>query len=120
MRFITKKKIFVGLPLALISIELYLGVILGYFIMKYLSGKKAGQRGKFAVNIFNFGDWRIHLHHWFYCSTFLVAAAIFNFSLPFPQLSYGLLGGFIAQGIFSYPDWYKVVVRKRNNNQSCF
>lgn len=111
---IPKPKILLSLPLALLSLEIYLGVLSGYFLSKYLSAKEAGQKNRWWKSIvFRIGNWQIHLHHWIYGLGILVSAAFFNLSFPFPQFSYAFLGGAIFQGIYCYGDWYKILIRKR-------
>lgn len=109
---ISKKKILLGIPIILISLELYFGVLFGYFLGKILSGKQVGQKGKLALfNVFNIGKWKLHIHHWFYGLVILVS--IFFFDLPLPQFSFGFFGGLIFQGIFCYPDWYKILIKQK-------
>ena len=116
-KIFTRKKMFVTLPIALISIELYLGVLFGYFIGKYLSGRKMGERPRFWKSIvFRIGDYKIHLHHWLYSLGILVSFASFSFFPVSGQLSLGFLTGVIFHGVVSYPDWYKVVIRRRKQN----
>lgn len=110
---IPKKKIFLTLPIALISFELYLGVLLGYFIARLFGGKEAGHTGLIKSIQISLGRYRIHIHHWLIGAGILASSLIFSFSFPFPQFSYGILGGLIFQGILSYSDWHKVLVKKK-------
>ena len=105
---ISKKRIFLSLPVALLSLEIFFGVILGYILPKIMAGKKAGQAGVIKSIILPIGKHRLHVHHWLYGFGILTSVFLFNFSIPWPQFSIGFLGGFIFQGIFSYPDWYKI------------
>jgi hypothetical protein len=110
---IFKSKILLSLPLALLSLEIYIGVLVGYFFSRYLSAKTAGQKNRWWKSlVFEVGNYRLHLHHWLYSLAILISGLYYNF-LPFPQLSFGLLGGMIFHGIHSYRDWYKVVIRQR-------
>ncbi|MBI2054399.1 MAG: hypothetical protein HYT36_03695 [Candidatus Staskawiczbacteria bacterium] len=106
---IFKKKIFLGIPVALVSFELFFGVISGYLIGKFVAGKETGKIGKIKPMVFKIGGYRIHLHHWLYSSGILTSFILFNFLPPWPQFSFGLFGGLIFQGIFSYSDWYKIL-----------
>ena len=108
-----KPKFLLGIAIALISLELYLGVLFGYFLGKFLSAKKTGQENKWGIKsiVLHIGRWKLHLHHWFYGLGILTSLFFLNLSLP--QFSYGFLGGLIFQGIISYPDWYKVLVKIR-------
>lgn len=102
---IPKPKILLSLPLALLSLEAYLGTILGYFSFKFFSGK-------FPSLVFNIGNYRLHFHHWLYSLAILIPALHYNF-LPFPQFSFGFLLGAAFQGIYCYRDWYKILIRKK-------
>jgi hypothetical protein len=105
-----KPKILLGLSLAIISFQTFLGALFGYFLTKFLAGKEPGKSGKIKSIIFNIKNWRVHLHHW------LIAFGIFNVFLfwqpqPFSQFSLGFLGGVIFQGIYCYPDWSKILIK---------
>ena len=102
---ISKPKFLLGIPVALISLELFLGVLLGYLLPR-LFGRKI------PSVLFNIGSWKLHFHHWFIGIGILISALYYNF-LPFPQFSYGFLGGLIFQGITCYPDWHKIIIRKK-------
>lgn len=111
---ISKRKIFLSLPIALISFEIYLGILTGYLMGKIFSGKETGKPGIKKSTIFNLGRYQIHIHHWIAGAGIIASALIFNFSFPYPQFSYGFLGGIIFQGILSYSDWHKILVKKYN------
>jgi hypothetical protein len=114
MKKILKPKFILGIPFAIISLEIFFGIIFGYFIGKFFSGEKTGQRGKLKSAIFNIGNWKIHFHHWLFCSLILISGLLYKF-IPFPQFSVGFLGGLIFQGISCYPDWYKIITKKKEN-----
>ena len=112
---IFKSKILLSFPLALLSFEIYFGLLSGYFLSKYLSAKEAGKKNRWWKSIvFRIGNYKLHFHHWLYSLAILILALYYNF-LPFPYLSYGFLGGAIFQGIYCYRDWYKVLTKKKNN-----
>jgi hypothetical protein len=106
-----KPKFFLGIPLALFSLEIYFGALFGYLIAKSLSGKQPGQPGKIKSLAFNIGKYKLHLHHWLLGLGILISAIWYQF-LPFPQFSFGFLGGVVFQGIFSYPDWHRILIKK--------
>lgn len=110
---LVKPKTFLGIPLALFSLEIYFGVVLGYFLGKFLSGKQYGQSGIIKSIAFNIGNYRLHLHHWLIGLGILISALSFNFSPFFSQFSFGFLGGVVFQGIYCYPDWYKILTKSR-------
>ena len=104
---LVKPKFFLGILIALISLEIYLGIILGYFLTKFFAKKVPSVA-------FDIGNWRLHFHHWLIALGILISALYYNF-LPFPQFSFGFLGGLVIQGISSYPDWHKILFKKKNN-----
>jgi len=108
-----KPKFLLGLPVALFSVEIYLGALAGYFLSKYLSAREVGEKNRWWKSVvFGVGNYRLHLHHWLYSLAILILGLYYNF-LPFPQLSYGFLGGVVFQGIISYPDWYRILIRRK-------
>jgi hypothetical protein len=112
---ISKKKILLGAPvvaLPLVSLQAFFGAVLGYFLAKILAGKNTGEPGKIKSLSFNIGSFKVHLHHWLLSAMVLSLALYYNF-LSFYQFSFGLLGGIIFQGIYSYSDWHKILVRKK-------
>lgn len=107
---VVKPKIFLGIPLALISLQAFLGALCGYFFTKLLAAKEAGKPGKIKSLIFEIKNWRIHLHHW------LIALGLLNVFLFWQppilfQFSLGFLGGVVFQGISCYPDWHRIIVK---------
>jgi len=106
------KKFLLSIPLALISLQIYLGIILGYSLGRFLSGKKTGCSGKIKSIILRIGSYRLHLHHWLLSLAILILNLLTTFFLPFPQFSLSFLGGLMIQGIFCYPDWHKILVRQ--------
>lgn len=110
---LVKPKFFLAIPLALLSLEIYLGAIIGYFITKFFSGKEPGISGKIKSIIFDIGNYKLHLHHWFLGILILISVFCFKFNLILPQFSYGFLGGLIYQGVSCYPDWYKIIIKKK-------
>ncbi|MBZ9578591.1 hypothetical protein KJA14_01945 [Patescibacteria group bacterium] len=106
------RKILLGIPLAIISFEIYLGIILGYFLGKFLSGRKTGQSGIIKSIVLNIGNYRLHFHHWLLSLGILIFNFLPNFSFPFSQFSLSFLGGLVIQGIFCYSDWHKIFIRE--------
>jgi len=108
---ISRKKIILGIPIALVSFELFFGVLLGYLIGKFIAAKETGGPSKLRPLVFKIGNYKFHLHHWLYSSGVLTSFILFNFSPPWPQFSFGLFGGLIVQGIISYSDWHKILTK---------
>lgn len=102
-------KISVGLTPSLLSFELGISLLLGYFVALFLAGSRTHVRGKIPSLVFRFRQYRIHLHHWLLFLHVLVLAAIMHFFVVTPLLFYGFLGGIVAQGVFHYEDWRQVV-----------
>ncbi|MEK9134847.1 MAG: hypothetical protein AAB451_00875 [Patescibacteria group bacterium] len=111
---IFKEKIIFFILRIFSRLETYFGLAPGYLTGRFFSGGSAGEQGRFQFNTFNFGDWQLHLHHW------LISLAILIFMFSYLAKKYkipgvllflgsGFLTGLIIQGIFSYPDWYKIL-----------
>jgi hypothetical protein len=109
-------------PIAVLSI-LAVSIVLGYLfflswlvgvlICKYISGKSIGERGKVPSIVIPFRRWKIHIHHWFYAGCLLVFCCITSVHLLTPIITYGFLAGLVFQGIYSYSDWYRLVIKRR-------
>jgi len=102
---VQEAKILMGIPIAIFSIEAYLGVIAGYFL-----GNLGSPRIKSLV--FTLGKYRFHLHHWIIGSVCLVLIFIYNFTILPTTISLGLLGGWIFQGL-CYDDWHQIITKNR-------
>ncbi len=101
-----KSKILLTLPVALISFRLYIGAVLGYFFAKILAGRIDSM-------IFNIGNHQIHFHHWIMGVVGLTAVLLIGFSPLMKNLLYGFSSGLVFEGIANYPDWYKIVMKKK-------
>jgi ABC-type uncharacterized transport system permease subunit len=104
-------KFSLGFVPALISIELAFSLFIGYFIAVFFAGSrtKAKNRSKVPSLVFQFRQYRIHLHHWLLFLHVMVFAMVAQFFLITPLLFYGFLGGIVAQGVFHYEDWHTVI-----------
>jgi len=111
-KLIKSKKLFLGMPVAVFSPEIFFGALSGYLLTDFFSGKEAGLQGKMKSLAFDIGRWRIHFHHWLWGLGILLSILLININLPFHQFSFGILGGMIFQGISCYPDWHKIIVKK--------
>lgn len=76
-------------------IILILSVFVGYIIQRLWSGRYEGDRLKRSLR-FLVGNYYIHIHHWLYS---LVILAILYFYNIYHPIIYGLLIGFIVQGL---------------------
>ncbi|OIO74974.1 MAG: hypothetical protein AUJ85_04340 [Elusimicrobia bacterium CG1_02_37_114] len=101
---ISKPKILLGIPIALLSLEAYIGILFGYFFANFFSKILPS----FSFNIKNY---RLHVHHWFMGTIAVMLTIFLNLSPLIRPISLGFFGGVIFQGISSYPDWHKILIR---------
>ena len=94
---------------SIISLELGISLIIGYFIALFFAGRHTKAKGRIPSLIFRFKQYRIHLHHWLVFSNVIAVTLILHFFIVSPLLFYGLLGGVVAQGVLHYEDWHTIV-----------
>lgn len=109
--FKISKKSFLVLPIALVSLELYLGIIIGYFCGKFFAGKYDGYQRIKSVFL-NLGQYRLHLHHWLISLVLLVFGSVYNLFPIFPQFCFAFLGGLIIQDLYLDGNWRRVIFRR--------
>ena len=102
-----------ALPM-LLSFELGFALLAGYFAAYFVAGQKTSERGRFPSLAFDWGRYRIHLHHWLTSLGIFVVAAIASFFIVSPFLFYGFLGGIIVQGLLHYEDWTRIVTKQKH------
>lgn len=90
-----------------------LSLLLGFLASRYVAGNSAGKRGRIGSVIIPFRGWRIHLHHWLYSLWLMAITSLTGVYFLSPAVTYGLLGGMVFQGVYSYSDWHVVVVGRR-------
>jgi xanthine/uracil permease len=116
-----KKGISLTIALALISLQLGLGIVLGYFTARFLAGKQAGQQGRVRSLTFQISDYKLHLHHWLLSLGLLAFAFFFNLfqggDWTVFNFLYGFIGGWIIQGVFSYKDWKRILIKRSKDDQ---
>ena len=79
--------------------------LLGFIVSYQLYSKYgAAKTGDPAFGMLKFKDW-IHIHHWMYCTIFVILICLFGLSHPFLL---GLGFGGITHGI-QYSDWHVIV-----------
>lgn len=105
-------KMSLGAVPMLISLELGLALLAGYFLAKFFSGPQVKQQGRFGSLVFDVSGYRVHLHHWVLSAAVLLVAFTLNVAVLGPSVFYGFLGGVMAQGIVNYEDWRQVVWRR--------
>jgi hypothetical protein len=105
------KKFLFSLPLAFISLEIYFGIIFGYFLGKFFAGKYDGYQRIKSIFI-NIGNYKIHLHHWILSLMIGIFGGLYNLFPIFPQFWFGFLGGLIIQEIYLDENWRKILIKK--------
>ena len=111
-----KKKLFTSLSTVVFTIMLgylfLLSWLISFLVSKYVAGKSVGERGKVRSVIIPLRRWGVHLHHWLY-SLFLISLS-FTTGMHFltPEITYGVLGGLVFQGIYCYGDWHVILVSR--------
>ncbi len=105
------KKSFLALPIALISLEIYLGIIIGYFCGKFFAGKYDGYQRIKSIFI-NIGNYQVHIHHWIASLIIMILASFYNLFPFLPQLFFGICGGLIIQDLYLDEDWRKILIKK--------
>ena len=94
----------------------FTGSSIGYLAGNFFAGPQTGQSGLIGSILFNSGSWQFHLHHWLVSLLIFVFIFFFvrkKYRLPvlFLAFSFGFLSGLIFQGIFSYDDWHRILIR---------
>ena len=90
--------------------------LLGFFTARYVAGESAGVRGRLGSIIIPFRRWRIHIHHWLYSLWLMGISMATGIHFLTPSITYGLLGGLLFQGIYSYRDWHIVLTTSRKTS----
>ncbi|MBI4149517.1 hypothetical protein HY491_03650 [Candidatus Woesearchaeota archaeon] len=89
-----------------------LGALLGYFGVKFCSGRAEGRRGRMPSLRFRVRRHTVHLHHWVFSS--LTGVWLFLnreiFSLPIFLFLFGGALGMTFQGT-KYKDWKRIIFR---------
>ena len=89
-----------------------IGWVMGVVMGNFGGGKCEGQPGRVKSIIIPMWKWKIHLHHWL-CSLGLIGVSSwYNVYIFNPYVTYGILGGIAFQGIYSYSDWYRIIVTR--------
>ena len=86
--------------------------LLGFLTAKYVAGKSVGERGKLSSVVIPFRRWGIHLHHWLYSLGLISLSSITGTHFVAPDITYGLLGGLVFQGIYCYGDWHIILISR--------
>ncbi|HEA84454.1 MAG TPA: hypothetical protein ENI04_00520 [Candidatus Wildermuthbacteria bacterium] len=87
-------------------------VTAGYFFAYSLGAAQIKKQEYLIPRVSIFGKYSIPIHHWLIFFGMLAVTAVFTLFFTAPSIFYGFLGGVIAQGIFVYEDWPRIVSRK--------
>ena len=86
----------------------------GFVLAKYLGSKTVGEPSKIRSYFIPLGKYKIHLHHWLLSSCVIIGFVVFKGAYVLPSnLVYGFFGAIVFHGIYSYSDWYKVLIPRR-------
>ncbi len=103
--------------LVLLSTGIILGYLsfiawsVGFLLVKYLGSKTIGEPSKIRSYFIPLGKYKIHLHHWVLSSCVIIVFVVFKGAYVLPSnLVYGFFGAIVFHGIYSYSDWYKVLI----------
>ena len=90
-----------------------LAILAGYFVAKIFYHKLV-EKGRINSIFIDMGKWTFHLHHWIMGAVVLgVAWVIRDFHLS--AIFTGFICGVIAHDIYDFNDWYKVIMRNRDD-----
>jgi len=98
-----------------ISAAFAIGMIIGYLGTTFFH-KKFIRTGKINIVTFDFGDWKIHLHHWIMGGLAIFAIYLVGFLSSLPIFFIGTLGGLIFHDLYTDKNWYKIVRKKESIN----
>lgn len=113
-----RKKIKIILPAAVLIPSLYYsisfawGIAIGYIVCRIFC-KLFVQNGKIDSIFIDWGNWKLHLHHWIMGAAILIIVWFVD-SFYLPTFFAGFICGIIFQDIYDYNDWHKVIVKNKN------
>ncbi len=112
-----KRKATLVILLATCIILGYLSFIawsVGFLLVKYLGSKTIGEPSKVRSYFIPLGKYKIHLHHWLLSSCVIIGFVVFEGAYVLPSnLVYGFFGAIVFHGIYSYSDWYKILIPRQ-------
>jgi hypothetical protein len=110
-----KSKVKIVLPAIVLATSMYYsfsftgGIVLGYVLCKAFCHFFL-KTGKVNSIFFDWGTWKIHLHHWIMGLALLsIIWVIDHYYLP--TFFAGAIVGMIIQDIYDYNDWHQVIVK---------
>ena len=96
----------------------FAGWFVGFMLTKYTAGKTSGEPGRCKSIVIPLGKHGFHFHHWLISAGIIILSIVTNFYFLASLVFYGVLGGSVFQGIYSYSDWRKVLVHRRQHKES--
>jgi hypothetical protein len=96
----------------MLSYLFFLSWLAGFLTTKYMAGKSTGEPGKVRSLVIPFRKRGLHLHHWLYSLCLIGLSSITGIYIFTSTITYGLLGGFIFQGIYCYSDWHVILINR--------
>ncbi|MFC1921078.1 hypothetical protein ACFLYQ_05070 [Chloroflexota bacterium] len=90
----------------------FLGWLLSFLASRYIAGNTVGEQGKFRSIVIPFRKWGIHIHHWLYSLCLISLSSVTGMYFLTPAITYGLLGGLVFQGVYSYSDWHVIIISR--------
>ncbi len=113
-----KKRLLVILSAVVFTIMLgylfLLSWLIAFLASKFVAGKSVGERGKIRSIVIPLRRWGIHLHHWLYSLLLISLSFATGTHFITPEITYGLLGGLVFQGIYCYGDWHVILVSRHH------
>ena len=94
------------------SILFTTGIVIGYVLSKVFCHVFL-KNGKVESIFLDYGNWKIHLHHWIMGIIFLTIVWVIDY-LYLPAFFAGVVCGVIIQDIYDYNDWHKVIIKNED------
>lgn len=88
------------------------GMLLGYWLTKKFC-KKYIESGFLQCLYIDIKGWKVHLHHWILGVFVVLLLLSLGWESQIPKFFWGVLAGIIAQDIYDFDDWHKVVIREK-------
>src|SRR5437870_6368057 len=110
-----KSRVKIVLPALVLATSFYYsftfagGIVVGYVLCKLFCHVFV-HKGKVNSIFLDFGNWRIHLHHWIMGIMLLAVVWVIDYYY-LPAFFAGAVVGVIIQDIYDYNDWHKVIVK---------
>jgi len=97
------------------SIAFPTGIVIGYILSKLFCHYFL-KNGRVNSIFLDYGNWKIHLHHWIMGFMFLALVWTLDF-FYLPTFFTGIIIGVIIQDIYDYNDWHQIILKKDNSSE---